>query len=120
VNVFTSLDRLVLFVIGIVVAACSGYAFVHAIRQRADAFQAASKLTKNAWLGITGAAALFLLVIPIFGVISTPTVWGVIMSFQGLRSELTLFWLAGTVAMLVYMVDVRPAVVAASRGGNSW
>jgi hypothetical protein len=42
------------------------------------------------------------------------------MSFQGLRSELTLFWLAGTVAMLVYMVDVRPAVVAASRGGNSW
>ncbi|MFC5948594.1 DUF2516 family protein [Pseudonocardia lutea] len=119
-NVFTMLDRLVLCVIGIVVAACSGYAFVHAVRQRADAFQAASKLTKNAWLGITGAAALFLLVIPIFGVISSPSLLGVVASFQGLRSELTLFWLAGTVAMLVYLVDVKPAVVAASRGGNNW
>jgi len=120
VNWFANLDRLVLCVIGLVVAAYSAYAFVHAVRQRSDAFQAASKLTKNAWLGITGAAALFLLIIPIFGVISQPSLIGVVASFQGLRSELTLFWLAGTVAMLVYLVDVRPAVVAASRGGNSW
>ncbi|GAA1869578.1 DUF2516 family protein [Pseudonocardia ailaonensis] len=119
-NWLANLDLLVMAVIGIVVAAYSGYAFVHAIRQRADAFQAASKLTKNAWLGITGAAALFLLIIPIFGVISSPSLVGVVFSFQGLRSELTLFWLAGTVAMIVYLVDVKPAVVAASRGGNSW
>lgn len=120
VNPFAILDVLVLAAIGMVVAACSGYAFVHAVRQRADAFTAAGKLTKNAWLGITGASALFLLLIPIFGVIASPTIWGVIASFQGLRSELTLFWLAGLVAVLVYLVDVKPAVVGVQRGDQRW
>ena len=58
-DVFYILDRLVLCAIGMVAAAVSGYAFVHALRQRPEAFQAVGRLTKNAWLGITGASALF-------------------------------------------------------------
>ena len=37
------------------------FAFVHAALQRAEAFTAVDKLTKIAWLGITGAAAVVLL-----------------------------------------------------------
>ncbi len=110
------LDRLVLCAIGVVVAAVSGYAFVHALRQRPDAFTAAGRLTKNAWLGITGASALFLLFIPLFELLANPTFLGLVLSFQGPRSSMTLFWLAGTVATLVYLVDVKPAVAGVQRG----
>lgn len=119
-DVFHILDRLVLCAIGVVVAAVSGYAFVHALRQRPDAFTATGRLTKNAWAGITGASALFLLLIPLFQLLANPTFFGLVESFQGPRSNLTLFWLAGTVATLVYLVDVRPAVVGVQRGDQRW
>jgi hypothetical protein len=109
-------DSLVLCAIGVVVAVVSGYAVAHALRQRPDAFTAAGRLTKNAWLGITGASALFLLVLPLFGLLMNPSVFGLLMSFQGPRSSTTLFWLAGLVATLVYLVDVKPAVVGVQRG----
>ena len=114
-NVFYILDRLVLCAIGVVVAVVSGYAFFHALRQRPDAFTATGRMTKNAWLGITGASALFLLLIPLFGLLANPTFVGLVVSFQGPRSSMTLFWLAGLVATLVYLVDVRPAVVGVQR-----
>ena len=117
-DVFYILDRLVLCAIGVVVAVVSGYAFVHALRQRPDAFTATGRLTKNAWLGITGVSALFLLLIPLFGLLANPTFSGLVLSFQGPRSSMTLFWLAGTVATLVYLVDVRPAVVGVQRGDS--
>ena len=115
-EVFLILDQLVLSGIGVVVAAVSGYAFVHALRQRPDAFTAVGRLTKNAWLGITGASALFLLFIPLFGLLADPTFVGLLMSFRGPLGGLSLFWLAGLVATLVYLVDVRPAVVGVQRG----
>lgn len=118
--VLENLDVLVLFVIGIVAAPVSAYAFVHALRQRADAFTAVGKLTKSAWLGITGASAFFMLVIPAFAAISIGTLWGVIRSFQGPGSSMTLFWLAGLIAVLVYLVDVKPAVVRVQGGGQRW
>ena len=65
------LDALVLFVIGIVSAPVAAYAFIHALRQRADAFTAVGKLTKNAWLGITGAAVFFMLVDFVLGWVIT-------------------------------------------------
>lgn len=71
------------------------YAFVHALLQRADAFTAAGKLTKPAWLGITGGGLLVLVLFP---------------------GPLTLFWLIGLIAVLVYIVDVRPKVVEVQRG----
>ena len=115
-EVFTRLDQVVLAAIGVVSAAVAGYAFVHALRQRPDAFTAVGRLTKNAWMGITGASALFLLFIPLFGLLADPSFDGLLASFSGPRSGLSLFWLAGLVATLVYLVDVRPAVVGVQRG----
>jgi Protein of unknown function (DUF2516) len=127
VDVLAHLDTYVLFVIGIVTAPVSAYAFAHALRQRSDAFPAVGKLTKNAWLGITGAAMFFLLVIPLlttlsygqaaFRVIPSVGVPGIVIAFQGPGSSMTLFWLAGIVAMLVYLVDVKPAVAGVQGGG---
>ncbi len=75
------------------------YAFVHALMQRSDAFTAADKLTKPAWLGITGAGTLVLII------------------FRG--GPITILWIAGLVAVLVYLVDVRPKVTDIQKG-NSW
>lgn len=73
------------------------FAFVHAMLQRADAYTAADKLTKPAWLGITGGAcALLLLNLVVPGSM--------------------LFYLIGLVAVLVYLVDVKPAVTEVQRG----
>ncbi len=73
------------------------FAFVHAVIQRSDAYTAADKLSKPAWLGITGGGAVALIL------------------FQfGLRG--TLLWLAGLIAVLVYLVDVKPSVTEVQRG----
>ncbi|MFP5072319.1 DUF2516 family protein [Pseudonocardia nantongensis] len=97
-----SLDYWVVLALKIIAIPVGGYAFLHALRQRADAFTAAGKLTKNAWLGITGVALLLL-------VITSGPMYGGAM-----------FWLAATVATLVYIVDVKPAVVEVQGGGPRW
>ncbi|UQS22157.1 DUF2516 family protein [Amycolatopsis thermalba] len=76
-------------------------AFVHALLQRSDAYQAADRKTKPIWLAITGAG----------------TVAMGLFSFGGAG---TLFWLAGIVAVLVYLVDVRPRLIEVQRGGKNW
>lgn len=65
------------------------YAFVDAAVRPARAYTAAGKLTKVAWLIMLAIGALFDLK------------WGSVMS---------IITIAGTVAAIVYMVDVRPAV----------
>jgi hypothetical protein len=75
------------------------FAFIHAAFQRADAFTAADKLTKPAWLGITGGATLLLLLC---------------------RTPDTFLWIVGVVAALVYIVDVKPKVTEVQRGSSSW
>jgi hypothetical protein len=76
------------------------FAFIHALLQRPDAYTAADRMTKPAWLGITGGSALFLF----------------IFSFAGVG---WIFWMAGLVAALVYIVDVRPKLIEVQRG-NKW
>jgi hypothetical protein len=103
VDVLMSLDVWIvtgLWILGIPVG---GYAFIHALRQRSDAFTAAGKLTKNAWLGITGVALLLLILIT-----------------SGPMRSGAIFWLAAVVAVLVYIVDVKPAVVGVQRGDQRW
>jgi hypothetical protein len=97
-----NLDGYILLGLWLVGIPVGGYAFVHALMQRADAFTAADRLTKPAWLGITGAALLVLIV------------------FQGPGNSGALFWLAGITAALVYLVDVKPAVVGVQGGGQRW
>lgn len=92
---------LVLYVLDWVFVAIGLYAFVHAVRQRADAFTTVDKLTKGKWLGITGAASVVML----------PALFGAISSFIGI---------IGVVAVLVYLADVRPKVEEIQRGGQRW
>lgn len=88
----------ILIIVGWPASLVGIYAFVHALLQRADAFPAADKLTKVAWLGITGGATLVLVIFP------TPD---------------TLLWIVGLVAALVYIVDVKPKVTEVQKG-SSW
>lgn len=98
-----NLDSYVAIGLWILLIPVGGYAFVHALRQRADAFTAVGKLTKNAWLGITGVAFLLLILIT-----------------RGPVGQGAIFWLAAIVAVLVYLVDVKPAVVGVQRGDQRW
>ncbi|MEJ3656981.1 DUF2516 family protein [Actinomycetes bacterium KLBMP 9759] len=98
-----ALDDWVLFGLWVLAIPVGAYAFIHALMQRSEAFTAADKLTKPAWLGITGASVLVLVVFR-----------------DGPGGSGTLFWLAALVAVLVYIVDVKPAVVGVQGGGQRW
>ena len=69
------------------VLAANIFAFVHAALQRPDAYTATDKLTKPAWLGILGAAALLSWVLGVTGMAIS------------------------AVAAGVYLVDVRPRLL---------
>ena len=45
---------------------------------------------------------------------------GIMAAFQGPGSSMTLFWLAGLVAVMVYIVDVKPAIVGVQGGGQRY
>lgn len=75
------------------------FAFVHAALQRGDAFTAGNKLTKPSWLGITGGATVAMALFPLY-------------SFGAM------LWIAGLVAALVYIVDVRPRLNELQRGSR--
>ncbi|MGQ0575921.1 MAG: DUF2516 family protein [Pseudonocardia sp.] len=103
-----ALDDYVILGIYLVAAPFGVYAFVHALMQRSDAFTAADKLTKPAWLGITGAGAAIL----VLSLITyNPAAGGI---------GLGIFWLAAIIAVCVYIVDVKPAVVGVQGGGQRW
>ncbi len=70
------------------------WAFVDALTRRAEAFVAADKLTKPAWLIILGIALVAHMLI------WTPT---------------SILNLLGAVAAIVYMVDARPAMQSLTR-----
>ena len=91
------LDTVVYFALDLVFSVVGLFAFFHALTQRVDAYTAAERMTKPAWLGITGGGAAALLLFGPGGVGS-------------------IFWLAGLVAVLVYMVDVRPKLIEIQRG----
>jgi hypothetical protein len=70
------------------------WAFIDAVSHRPEAYVAADKLTKPAWLIILGIALAAHMLI-----------W----------SPMSFLNLIGTVAALVYVVDVRPALRALTR-----
>jgi hypothetical protein len=78
----------VLAVLQIAVLVTTVYAFVHAALQRPDAYTAADKLTKPVWLVILGVAGLVAAFLSITGVA------------------------IAAVAAGVYLVDVRPKILA--------
>ena len=71
--------------------AVQAFAFIDAVSRKPDAFPAADKLTKPAWLMILGLA-----------LVAHMLFW----------SPLSFLNLIGAVAAIVYVVDVRPALRA--------
>lgn len=86
--------NLLLYVLALGMLALKLWALVDACTRPTAAYPAAGKLTKIAWIAILGAAVLL-----------------------GGSSVFGLFGLLGTVAAIVYLVDVRPAVRELRRGG---
>ncbi|PRY58026.1 uncharacterized protein DUF2516 [Knoellia remsis] len=91
----------VLLALTLAALAIEVFAFIHALRTRPDAFVAASKRTKNFWLGVTGVACL--------------------LGFVALGGALLFLGIIGVAAAGVYLADVRPAVDSVQgrgRGNN--
>lgn len=82
----------VLYVLVWVVFLATVYAFIHAARQRPDAYPAVDKLTKPVWLIILGVAALLCF-------------------FFGVQTLDIFFPAIAAVAAGVYLVDVRPKLL---------
>ena len=87
-------SNLLLLVLGLGALALKVWALVDASTRPQASFVAAGKLTKIAWVAILAAAVLL-----------------------GGADVMGLFGLVGTVAAIVYLVDVRPAVRELRRGG---
>ena len=96
VQFYVGLLAMVLFLL------VEGWALVHCLTQRADAFPVVGSLSKGGWLAILFGAILLTLVCanPKYGV-----------SFFG-------FIAVG--AALIYLLDVRPALRDATDGSGSW
>jgi heme O synthase-like polyprenyltransferase len=86
----------VLWMISLVLLAMAVFAFIDSAMRRTDAYPAASKQTKVFWLiilGLTIAANAF---------------------------QILFLQVAGLVATIVYIVDVRPALKQVTGGGPRW
>jgi uncharacterized membrane protein HdeD (DUF308 family) len=95
-----ALQNLIVLVLGVAAFITEVFAFVDALRHRADAYTAAGKLTKQIWLIILGVA----MAIGFVFFLSNPLGFLAIIAF---------------VAAAVYLADVRPALRAASGRGGS-
>jgi hypothetical protein len=105
------LDQYILWACWIAAIPVGLWAVIHAARSRTDAFTAADKLTKPAWLAITGVSLLVLVMTgsplrPLGPLLGEP--------FYG--GPMTLFWVAALIAELVYLVDVRIALIEIQGG----
>ena len=88
VSIF-ALPSLIMAAISLATFVLQAFAFVDAVTHRAEAYVAADKLTKQAWLIILG-----------LGVAAHMLFW----------DPINIFNLAGIVAGIVYLVDVRPVL----------
>jgi TM2 domain-containing membrane protein YozV len=75
------------------------FAFIHAGLQKGEAFTAANKRTKPFWMAVTGGSTLACALFHFY-------------------DYTLMFWIAGLVAILVYIVDVKPKVVEVQRGSQ--
>lgn len=92
-------SSLLLTVLNLGLLVLAGFAFVDCLRQPAAAFPAAGKLTKPAWLAITGVSVLLCLVgVGVLGILGAVV----------------------AVGCIVYLVDVRPAVSGMRPGSGPY
>lgn len=90
---FAEFQLNVLGLIQLVMVLAAAFAFIDAVRRPAGAFQATDKQTKAAWLWMTGLGLLCLVFFYPLGFLP----------------------IIATVAVCVYLVDVRPAVASIGR-----
>lgn len=83
-----------LMIVSLVLFAAQAWAFIDAVSRPAQAFVAADKLTKQAWLIILGVA---------------------LAAHMLLWNPISILNLAGAVAAIVYLVDARPAMRGLTR-----
>jgi hypothetical protein len=73
-------------------------AFINCLTQRAEAFPVVGSIPKGGWLGLTGGAIFFTL----------------------LLGPWSIFGMVAIAAALIYLLDVRPALRDAVDGHGSW
>ncbi len=88
------IQGLLMTIVTLALFALQAWAFIDALSRRPDAFVAADKLTKPAWLIILGIA-----------LVAHMLVW----------SPVSFLNLAGAVAAIVYLVDARPVLRSLTR-----
>jgi hypothetical protein len=76
-----------------------GWAFFHALLQKAEAFPAVETLQKGVWLALIGGTVLASILFFAFKMI---------------------FAMIALIAALVYLLDVRPRIREISNGGSRW
>jgi hypothetical protein len=94
VSIF-ALPAYIELILSLAMLVLQAFAFVDGVAQRPDAYRAADKLTKNAWMIILGL--------------------GLLAQVLFLGNPVNLFSLAAIVAAIVYVVDVRPAIRSLTR-----
>jgi asparagine N-glycosylation enzyme membrane subunit Stt3 len=92
-NVF-QIQSAILTAVTLIIFAVQAFAFIDAVSHRPEAYPAADKMTKTAWLIILGVALAAHMIF-----------W----------SPLSFLNIIGTIAALVYVLDVRPAIRALTR-----
>jgi hypothetical protein len=94
--VFTvfALQSSFLMIVSLVLFAAQAWAFIDAVSRPGQAFVAADKMTKQAWLIILGIA---------------------LAAHMLLWNPISILNLAGAVAAIVYLVDARPAMRGLTR-----
>lgn len=95
------------YVILLVTLVTEGWAMLHCVTRRADAFPVVGRLSKGTWVVITGGAFIFTLLT------GASYVYG-----GGLLTTLLAY--IGIIAALVYLLDIRPALRDVTEGRNNW
>lgn len=87
---FGAAENIVILAVWVILLGVKGYAFIDCVRRPTEAFPAVGKQNKLLWVGLTGVAFLT-------GLLPSMT--------------LNLIGIAGAVAALVYLFDVRPRLI---------
>lgn len=103
VDLVIGVTNVVTLIMGAVGAVVGVFAFADAAIRRPDAYPAADKKTKTAWLAITALSGMAL-VLGLYPLVFPPP---------------SLIWLAGMIGSLVYLLDVRPRLREVTGGSSS-
>ncbi|MCW2715313.1 MAG: hypothetical protein JWN88_2360 [Frankiales bacterium] len=96
-NLSTDPSSLLLLALGVGALVLKLWALVDSITRPAPGYPAAGKLTKPAWVAILAVSVLL-----------------------GQLDFLGIFGIVGTIAAIIYLVDVRPALRQLSDGRGPW